>query len=128
MTDAPKLRDSWYRLDARPGVDLDQPGIIEWRVEGHGIEIGKATRISDRIDDAAGNLRDMVAGNDYHIEGSDFRAVHYALLAAYQQQTPTTLAVLETCARDVLTTRRRYWLERRRAEERAGGPKVLNTR
>lgn len=128
MTSAVSLRDSWYRLDARPGADLDQPGIIEWRVEGHGIEVGKATRIRDRIDDAAGSLRDMLAGTDYHIAGSDFRALHYALLAAYQQQTPIVLAVLETCARDVLTARRRYWLDRRRAEERSGGPRVLHTR
>jgi len=128
MTGVPTLRENWYRLDVLPGFDLDQSGIIEWRIEGHGIEVGQATRIRDRLRDAEGNLRDMLSGGDYHNPGRGFRDLHKAMFEAYQHETQITLVVLETCNKAVLAVRRRYWLESRRAEERAAGPKVLNSR
>lgn len=128
MTETLRLRENWYRLQPASGIDLDMSGIIEWQVEGHGIEVGQATRIQDRINNEESNLRAMLAGQDYHNHGRDFRNIHYAILDAYQKRTAITLSVLEHCSRTVLTQRRRHWLERRRTEELSGGPKVLNQR
>ena len=123
-----KLHDGWYQLEVEPGHNLDGPGIIEWRVEGHGIDVGATKSIRARIGDFEKNLKDMLVGKPYHGDpNGEFRAVHHAIRDAYERRAAISLAVLETCAPEILSARKAHWLERRRSEEATGGPKVLNT-
>lgn len=124
------LRENWYLPDIDQSFDIKSAGIYEWRIEGVGIYVGKAARLHRRIRAYPNNVRRMVEGLFWHGNpNKKYRPVHYALREAHDAGTRVTVAVLETCDSEWETRKRleREWIARRRAEEKNGGPKVLNS-
>ena len=127
MADAPKLRETWYVRHIGPDLDLDQPGIYEWRIEGVGVYVGKALRLKKRLTAYPNNVRRILQGLHWHGDPTrDYRAIHHALRNAHEAQIPVTVTVLEICASEGRSAREQHWIKLRRSEEAAGGPKVLN--
>jgi hypothetical protein len=121
------LREEWWRRDFDGALDLDQPGVYEWRIEGVGIYVGKALRLKRRLGHYPNNVRRMLQGLPWHGDpAKDYRPIHHALRQAYEQKLAISVTVLEVCDRDTRSDREQYWISLRREEEAAGGPKVLN--
>ena len=121
-----KLRTDWFARRIRKEINLNEPGIYEWRI-GDGLYVGKATRLRSRLRAYPRNVRHMIMGLPYHGDpAKKFRAVHIALHRAYTEVRRVTVSVLENCTRSELNNRERYWIARRQREYRRGGPRVLN--
>jgi hypothetical protein len=52
--------------------------------------------------------------------------VHYELRSAHDRLLTVVFTVLENCDKANLNERERYWIDKRREEAEAGGPRVLN--
>lgn len=121
------LRSDWFRRDIDGELNLDQPGIYEWRIEGFGVYVGKALRLTRRLSHYPNNIRRMLQGLPWHGNSArDYRTIHHALRQAYEKQLAISVTVLEVCSRDMRSEREQYWIKLRRAEEASGGLKVLN--
>lgn len=121
------LRADWYRREIDASLDLDQPGIYEWRIEGIGIYVGKALRLKRRLAHYPNNVLRMIQGLPWHSNPTkDYRAIHHALRRAYEEKLSVSVTVLETCTADVRKAREDHWVAVRRAEASSGGPVVLN--
>jgi hypothetical protein len=55
------LRSNWYTRRTE-SFDLKLSGIYEWRIEGVGVYIGKATRLRDRLGAYPRNVRYIIEG------------------------------------------------------------------
>lgn len=121
------LRDDWWTHDLGEHIDLDLPGIYEWRIGSESLYIGKSVRLRNRIREYPNNVRKLVAGKSYRKNKPNcFRDVHYELRAAHDGNIPVTVAVLENCASGDLNERERYWIAIRRSQAKQNGPRVLN--
>ncbi|WP_213981640.1 GIY-YIG nuclease family protein [Sphingomonas sp. dw_22] len=123
-----KLRPEWYALSIEENFDLNRSGIYEWRIAGVGIYVGKAKTLRRRIRDYPNNVRRMINGLAWHGNSSkDYRQIHHELRRAYDSGTQVSVAVLEICDPSSRAERERHWIEQRRKEHLAGGPRVLNS-
>lgn len=121
------LREGWYRRDVDAAIDLDQPGIYEWRIEGVGVYVGKALRLKRRLSHYPNNVRRMLQGLPWHGNSArNYRPIHQALRDAHDAQTVVVVRVLEVCAAEARGDREQHWIALRRVEEALGGPRVLN--
>lgn len=127
MTSPTALREGWYVREIEDTIDLDLPGIYEWRIEGVGVYVGKALRLKSRLRAYPNNVRRMLLGLHWHSDPTrDYRPIHHALRGAHDTGTVVVVRVLEVCASEARNEREQYWIRLRRAEAAAGGPKVLN--
>jgi hypothetical protein len=121
------LRDNWWTPDAAEHIDLDRPGIYEWRIGSDSLYIGKSERLRGRIREYPNNVRKLITGEAYRKnKPTRYRDIHHELRAAHDGMTPVIVTILENCARADLNQRERYWIATRRAEAELGGPRVLN--
>jgi hypothetical protein len=121
------LRPDWYRRSIDATLNLDQPGIYEWRIEGVGIYIGKALRLKRRLAHYPNNVRRLIQGLPWHGNpAKDYRAIHHALRDTHEEKILVSVTVLEVCTREARSEREQYWIKLRRLEQASGGPKVLN--
>lgn len=121
------LRDNWWTRNVDESINLDLPGIYEWRIGGHSLYIGKSARLRGRIREYPNNVRKLIAGEAYRKgKPTSYREIHRALRIAHDGLVVVTLTVLENCERADLNQREQYWIATRRAEEAQGGPRVLN--
>jgi hypothetical protein len=82
-------------------LDLDQPGIYEWRIEGTGIYVGKALRLKRRLRDYPSNVRHMLQGLPWQGNpAKDYRPIHHVLRQAYERQLTISVTVPEVCGPD----------------------------
>lgn len=121
------LREGWWRDAIPEHIDLDQPGVYEWRIGHDSIYIGKSARLSGRIREYPNNVRKLIAGEAYRRGNpTSYRAIHHELRAAHDRLLAVSVTVIENCRKDDLNKRERYWIATRRAEAGQGGPRVLN--
>lgn len=113
--------------DVPDHIDLDLPGIYEWRIGNESLYIGKSARLRGRIREYPNNVRKLIAGEPYRKgKPTSYREVHHELRNAHDGMIAVTVTVLENCARADLNRRERYWIATRRAEAEHDGPRVLN--
>lgn len=117
----------WWTVEVPQGLTLSLPGIYEWRIGSGFVYIGKSKRLRRRIREYPNNVRKLIDEKPYRLgDPEGFRAVHYSLMAAHDQQWPVTVTILENCFAADLNAREQHWIEARRYDESAGGPRVLN--
>ena len=127
MTSPLVLRPDWYVREIEATLDLGQPGIYEWRIDGVGVYIGKALRLKSRLRAYPNNVRRMLQGLHWHGDPTrGYRPIHHALRDAHDAGALVILRVLEVCSPEVRNEREQYWIRLRREEAAAGGPPVLN--
>lgn len=123
-------KDGWFTRDIGPEFDIRAPGIYEWRIEGLGIYVGLTEqKLRTRIRAYRNNVRRHLAGSDYHGQaGGKYRVIHEAMKQAREEGRTVTVTVLQNCEKDLalLMLCEGEWIAKRRCEEAAGGPKVLN--
>lgn len=121
------LREGWYVREVEANLDLEQPGIYEWRIEGVGVYVGKALRLKSRLRAYPNNVRRMLQGLHWHGDPTrDYRPIHHALRAAHDTEAVVGVRVLELCSPEARNEREQHWIRLRRQEAAAGGPRVLN--
>jgi len=123
------LRDNWFLQDIPASINLEKPGIYEWRIGGAEpcVSVGQSKRLKGRAREYVNNIRKMVNGLPYRKgKPTKFRAVHHGLRKGHDNGLPITFTVLENCDEAFLNEREQFWINRRVDEERAGGPRVLN--
>ena len=126
MTNGPS--GDWWSLNVPVGIQLVNPGIYEWRLEGIGLYIGQSRRMRARIREYPNNVRKLLAGAPYRAgRPTNYRAIHHDLQRAYKTGATILVTILENCCLTELNARERYWIARRREEARLGGPIVLNS-
>ena len=100
------LSPGWYTYVIRDGVDIDKPGIYEWRVEGAGTYIGKYKRIRRPTKEYGRNVVRLLTGKPYRLGNPDgFRRVHRELEQAHREGRKITLTILENVAPSDLARR-----------------------
>jgi hypothetical protein len=69
----------------------------------------------------------LVLGAPYRRgKATAYRDIHHRLRAAFENQAPVTITILENCLVSELNLREQHWIGIRRQEAIAGGPIVLN--
>lgn len=97
---------NWYTCEISAGVDINLPGIYEWRIEGVGSYIGRYTRSSRPFKEYERNVLKLMNGKPYRPAKPDkFRAIHRALFAAHLERRQITLIILENCSPSELNDR-----------------------
>lgn len=120
-------RHNWYRFDDDDAAVCDLSGIYEWRLGNESLYIGKAKRLKRRTREYSNNIRKLIHGEPYRKgKPASYRPVHHELRSAHDRELTVIVTVLEYCDKADLNDRERYWIERRRQEAEAGGPRVLN--
>ena len=120
-------RQDYYARAIGEEFNLKGPGIYEWRVEGVGTYVGKATKLSSRIRAYPNNVRKLVQSLPWHGNPlRNYRRIHEALREAHDKQLKVTVSVLENCSLDLLIDREKFWLAQRRGEMNAVGLRLLN--
>src|SRR5436309_1680888 len=66
------LRRDWYSANWE-GTDPNSPGIYEWRIADNAVYIGQALSALNRSRRYANNVRRLLNGLPYHIQGRDYR-------------------------------------------------------
>ena len=130
MKRVPSSNSSWFEIRANK-PQLDSPGIYAWHVVGangyHGVYIGKATKIGDRMRAYPKNVQRNLEGKPYHGNSSkDYRPVHYKLTEALQSGMHVVFEVVEECPCENLNERENYWINHWREGEARGNVEVLN--
>lgn len=105
---------SWFRVDLDVAVNLQDPGIYEWCIEGSGRYIGRSLRLRRRLREYIQNVANLHAGTAYRANSpAGFRGVHRALAAAAMERREVIFRVIENCPPADLVERERYWIARR---------------
>jgi hypothetical protein len=115
-----KLPDGWADLNVEFGVDVNKPGIYEWRIEGVGTYIGKYTHIRRPLREYTRNvarrLARRLAGQWYRKNNTDgFRRIHLELAKAVESKWRITLTILENVAPEELNQREQALIQARGA-------------
>ena len=97
MSGVVRLSEDWCLHIVAPGVDIEAPGLYEWRIAydlGRNY-IGQAERFGRRKNNYRDNVEDLLAGKPYHIRNRDYRPIHYALAWAVRAGERISLTILE---------------------------------
>lgn len=128
MKQSKNLRHKWYVFDVPVSVDLQLPGIYEWRIGDTALYVGKSCRLLNRIKEYPNNVRKLLAGRPYRLSDPEgYRSVHHELRRAHDDLAAVTVTVLENCDRTDLSSREQHWISVRRAAAETGGPRILNS-
>ena len=102
---------NWYERLIPDDVNLHGPGIYVWEIEGVGVYVGKARRLSRRIRAYPRSVENIQGGRPYRRSNPDgFRDVHRALAAACAEGRRVTLRIAEVCTEAELSAREAYWI------------------
>jgi len=120
-------RVDWWTREVPDHIDLNLPGVYEWRLGAESLYVGKSSRLKRRLRHYPNNVRNLIAGQAYRKgKPTSYRTVHHELRSAHDRLLTVIVTVLENCDKANLNERERYWIMRRRAEAETGGPRVLN--
>lgn len=120
-------REDWWTRDVLEHIDLDLPGIYEWRIGNESLYIGKSARLRGRIREYPNNVRKLLAGEAYRKgKPTSYRVVHHELCTAHDGMIAVSVTVLENCDRADINRREQHWIATRRVEAEQGAPRVLN--
>ncbi len=96
------------------GIDLDLPGIYEWRIEGSGSYIGKSKRLKRRLREYPNNVRKLALNLPYRAgKPTSFRAIHHEMFRAHVDGRPVVFSVIENCPLERLNEREQFWIKSR---------------
>jgi hypothetical protein len=101
------LPSDWYIFHVIDGVDIDRPGIYQWKIEGSGSYIGKYGHISRPTKRYGWNVSRMLNGKPPSSGNPQFRRVHHALLKAHKDKKRIELIILENVSPDRINQRER---------------------
>ena len=102
------------RNDCAWGVDIDRPGLYEWRIEGTGSYIGQYRWISRPRREYGLNVARLINGLPYRKGNLDgFRRIHRELAAALMEGRRIELVILENGERPALNDRERELIRER---------------
>ena len=74
------LPQDWYIYVVNDGVNVDQPGLYEWAIEGVGTYIGKYKRIRRPTKEYARNVVRLLNNKPYRVGNPNgFRRIHREL-------------------------------------------------
>ena len=96
-----------WHLDIPGAIDASGPGIIEWRIEGTGAAIVRATVIDRAIRQYAESVWRLRQGLPHRIGA--YRTIHRVLGAAADAGADVTVVALENCDVADLATRKKHW-------------------
>lgn len=100
-----------FERDIRAEIDLELPGIYEWRIAGSGSYVGKSRKLKRRLREYPNNLRKLGLGLPYRAGKPElFRLVHREMLLAHSEGRKVVFTVIENCPLDQLTERERFWI------------------
>jgi hypothetical protein len=123
-----KFPTDWFTQNIPDDINLDAPGIYEWRIEGVGVYVGKSKRLRSRLKEYPNNVRKIVEGRPYRKNNHDgFRVVHHKLREGRDCKLTITFTVLQNCNVGEINKREQFWIKSRRDEQQAGGLTVLNS-
>lgn len=77
------------------GISPEKPGIYMWELNGVIRYVGKYKRKNRPLHEYARNVERIALGKSYHIEGRNFRRVHYALHKAVLEKENIRLIFFE---------------------------------
>lgn len=101
----------WYQVVIPEGIDLNQPGIYAWDIEGVGTYIGQSKNLRSRLREYPNNVRKLAEGLPYRKSKPDaWRHIHWRLHEAKLGGMGVTVTVLENCEIERLNDRERYWI------------------
>ena len=110
--------DLGWKLDIPAPIDPRRSGILEWRIEGDGCAIVRASvivRTIQQYEDSVWRLRQGLP----HRVGA-YRGIHHVLGAAADAGAAVTLTALENCDAADLAARKRHWVAIRGTRDGAG--------
>ena len=100
--------DLLWQLDIPAGVDPGRPGILEWRIEGVGSYIVRATALARAIRQYEDSVWRLGQGLPHRV--GSYRDIHRILRKAADQGRRVTVIALETCEAAELPARKRHWV------------------
>jgi hypothetical protein len=92
------------------GVNLDQPGILAYEIDGVGTYITYSNRMSKRIREYETGVNRLLSGDPYKPSQPAYRDVHHRLADATRRATHVTVRALENCPEGMLAERRAHWI------------------
>ena len=108
------LASDWHVETIAPGVDINRPGLYEWRIEGTGSYIGQYRWISRPRREYWLNVARLINGLPYRKGNPDgFRRIHRELAAALMDGRRIELVVPENGERPALNNRERELIRER---------------
>lgn len=123
-----RLSSDWYQLVVSSGVDLERPGLYEWRIDHRASYIGQCGSFRRPQCDYTRNLRRLFRGLPYRQSNPDgYRRVHRELAKAVRDSAPIWLVCLENVDdRQLRNRREREVIAERLDAMDLGGQIVLN--
>lgn len=101
------LPAGWYCYRVNDGVDVNRPGIYEWRIDGMGSYIGQYRWISRPTTHYGRNLIKLFNGLPYRKRSPDgFRRIHRALADAHRDGRRIELVIVENVESKIERNRR----------------------
>jgi len=114
MTDSVLLPVDWYVYCVERGVDVDRPGIYEWRIDGVGSYIGRYGRVRRPTKEYARNVVRLLNDKPYRKnKPHGFRRIHFELAKAVKAGTHIKLLILENVGPEVIALRERELIRER---------------
>ncbi|MEX6507320.1 hypothetical protein [Jiella sp. M17.18] len=105
--------EHWFEDETPVGIDLDRPGIFEWRIEKTGtyIATSKETTIRKRLKNYKKRFRQLRNHEPYSSTNPDgFRKIHRQVVEAREKGLSVVFAAIENCSPEDVAERRRYWI------------------
>ena len=108
------LAPGWYEETVLPGVDVERPGLYEWRIEGAGSYIGQYRWISRPRREYGLNVVRLLNDLPYRKRKPDgFRRIHRELVAALNEGRRIELLILENADKPAINDRERVLIAER---------------
>ena len=104
----PQHGDTHWQLDMPEAIDPRRPGILEWRIEGAGSCIVRATSLARCIRQYEESVRRLGQGLPHRVGA--YREIHRLLRKAADEGRQVTVIGLETCEAADLPARKRHWV------------------
>lgn len=96
----------------RNGFDRTQPGLYVWEIDGAGLYVGRYSKISRPLRHYARIVYRLRNDLEYRPQNPNgFRRIHYALVAAIDQNRAIKLHLWANCAKDELAQAERALIE-----------------
>lgn len=95
-------------------IDLNQPGIYEWRIEGAGSYVGKSKRLKRRLREYSNNVHKLALGLPYRAgKPTLLRHIHREMLNAHLDGRGVILSIIENCPAHRMSKREQFWIRQR---------------
>ena len=100
--------DSHWQLDIPGGIDPRAAGILEWRIDGAGSYIVRATSLARCIRQYEDSVWRLGQGLPHRVGA--YREIHRLLRTAADEARRVTVIALENCDIADLPARKRHWV------------------